>query len=63
MDEIGESHRHVREMREKALALKADAEQTDDAEKRRQLQREAGTLEFNCEQESMMAAGDIYPVE
>jgi Family of unknown function (DUF6381) len=63
MNERSESHRHVQQMREEALELKADAERTADADVRKRIQREIRKLEFNCEQESMMAAGDIYPAE
>ncbi|SEG82144.1 hypothetical protein SAMN05216223_11392 [Actinacidiphila yanglinensis] len=62
MNENGPSNeRHVRELREKASALEADAERSQDPEERRKLQREVRQLEFDSEQESMMAAGDIYP--
>ena len=55
--------RHVRELREEAFALEADAERSSDPEERRRLQGEVRRLEFDSEQESMMAAGDIYPTE
>lgn len=62
MNENGPSNeRHVRELRKKASALEADAERSQDPEERRKLQREVRQLEFDSEQESMMAAGDIYP--
>jgi hypothetical protein len=57
------SHRHIRQMREKALRLKADAERSSDPEECERLQREVRQLEFDSEQESMMAAGDIYPAQ
>jgi hypothetical protein len=63
MNETSESRRHIHEMREKALELTADAQRTGDADVRERIQQEVRKLEFNCEQESMMAAGDIYPVE
>jgi hypothetical protein len=62
MNENGPSNeRHVREMREQAFALEADAERSGDPEQRKRLQQEVRQLEFDSEQESMMAAGDIYP--
>jgi hypothetical protein len=63
MNETGESHRHILQMREKARALEADAERSGDPDERRRLQQEVRQLELDCEQESMMAAGDIYPTE
>ncbi|MFD3488663.1 DUF6381 family protein [Streptomyces sp. NPDC058665] len=63
MNERGESRRHVRQMREAAVAAKAEARRTSDPEERGRLERKARQLEFDCEQESMMAAGDIYPAE
>jgi hypothetical protein len=62
MNENGPSNeRHVRQLREEAFALEADAERSGDPEEREQLQQEVRRLEFDSEQESMMAAGDIYP--
>jgi hypothetical protein len=63
MNETDESHSHIRRMREQAVELEADAERTSDPEERERLQRQVRKLEFDCEQESMMAAGDIYPTE
>ncbi|MEE4542477.1 DUF6381 family protein [Streptomyces sp. V4-01] len=57
----GEALRHVRKMRARAQSLEADAERSADPDERRRLQGEVERLEFDCEQESMMAAGDIYP--
>jgi hypothetical protein len=59
----GEAHRRVRELRERTRRLAADAERAADPDERRRLRQEAGRLESECEQESMMAAGDIYPAE
>jgi predicted phage gp36 major capsid-like protein len=58
-----ETRRRITEMREKARALEADAERAADPEERRRLQREVRRLEFDSEQASMMAAGDIYPTQ
>lgn len=63
MDERGESQQHVGQMREAAVAAQAEAERTSDPEERGRLERKARQLEFDSEQESMMAAGDIYPAE
>jgi hypothetical protein len=63
MTETDESHRHIQQMREKARQLEVDAERRSDPDERRRLQREVRQLEFDSEQESMMAAGDIYPTE
>ncbi|WP_329139307.1 DUF6381 family protein [Streptomyces sp. NBC_01476] len=63
MSETDESHRRIQRMREKAMQVEADAERAGDPEERRRLQQEVRRLEFDCEQESMMAAGDIYPTE
>jgi hypothetical protein len=58
-----DTHRHLQQMREQAVELEADAERSHDPEERRRLQERVRKLEFDCEQESMMAAGDIYPTE
>jgi len=63
MSETDETHRHIQQMRAKALKLEADAERTSDPDERERLRREVRRLESDCEQESMMAAGDIYPTE
>jgi hypothetical protein len=63
MDETGEVHREIQQMRARARELTADAERTSNAEERERLRQEARKLEFTSEQESMMAAGDIYPAE
>jgi len=52
---------HVQEMRDQAHRLADDAERAADATERDRLQREAMRLESDSDQESMMAAGDIYP--
>jgi transposase-like protein len=57
------SHRHVRQLREQAHRLEADAERTGDPDERSRLRKKAQQLESDSEQESMMAAGDIYPAE
>lgn len=59
----GQAHRRVARMREEARRLEAAAERAADPQERRRLEQEAGRLESDCEQESMMAAGDIYPTE
>lgn len=58
-----EEARRIRRMRAKAVQLEADAERTGDPEERERLHQRARKMEFDCEQESMMAAGDIYPTE
>ncbi|MCL2733745.1 MAG: DUF6381 family protein [Actinomycetia bacterium] len=63
MNATGDTHRHLQQMREQAVELEADAERSKDPEERRRLQERVRQLEFDCEQESMMAAGDIYPTE
>jgi hypothetical protein len=63
MNETGESQRNVQRMREEAVATQTEAERTGDPEERGRLEKKARRLEFDSEQESMMAAGDIYPVE
>lgn len=63
MNERGESRRRVGQMRAAAVAAQAEAERTDDPEERGRLERKARQLEFDSEQESMMAAGDIYPAK
>jgi hypothetical protein len=63
MNETGESQRHVQQMREEAVATQTKAERTGDPEERGRLEQKARQLEFDSEQESMMAAGDIYPAE
>jgi Family of unknown function (DUF6381) len=62
-DEAGATHRHILRLREKARDLAADAGRSGDPDERGRLQREARQLESDSEQESMMAAGDIYPTE
>jgi hypothetical protein len=57
------SHRHVEELREQARRLAADAERAGDAAERGRLQERARQLESDSDQESMMAAGDIYPAQ
>lgn len=59
--ETDAARHHVRQLREKAGRLRADAERTGDPEERERLRREVRQLESDSEQESMMAAGDIYP--
>lgn len=63
MDETGQAHIHIQRMRERVRAAEAEAERTDDPEERERLRREIRRIRFDCEQESMMAAGDIYPTE
>ncbi|WP_333771157.1 DUF6381 family protein [Streptomyces sp. IBSBF 2435] len=57
------SHRHVQQLRDEAHRLATDADRADDADERTRLQREARQLESDSDQESMMAAGDIYPAQ
>ncbi|MBY8881457.1 DUF6381 family protein [Actinacidiphila acidipaludis] len=63
MNATGDAHRHLQEMRDKARELEAEAERSQDPEERRRLQERVRQLELDSEQESMMAAGDIYPTE
>nr|WP_329038429.1 DUF6381 family protein [Streptomyces sp. NBC_01725] len=63
MNETGASRRRLQQMREEAAATQARAERTGDPDERGRLERKARQLEFDSEQESMMAAGDIYPPE
>ena len=63
MNANDETHRHLQRMREQAVELEADSERSKDPEERRRLQERVKQLELDCEQESMMAAGDIYPCE
>ncbi|MEU0955383.1 DUF6381 family protein [Streptomyces niveus] len=63
MNETGALRRHLQQMREEAAATQAEAERTGDPEERGRLERKAQQLKFDSEQESMMAAGDIYPAE
>ncbi|MYS24896.1 small hydrophilic protein [Streptomyces sp. SID4948] len=50
-------------MREQARKAGQDAERTGDPAERERLRQQARQLESDSEQESMMAAGDIYPTE
>lgn len=59
----GEENGRIRRMREQAQDLSERAERAGDPEESGRLREEAGKLEFDCEQESMMAAGDIYPTQ
>ena len=66
MDETygtNESHRHIQQMREMAREFEVAAKRDSDPAERGRLHRELRQLEFDTEQESMMAAGDIYPTE
>ncbi|CAG6390985.1 DUF6381 family protein [Streptomyces cocklensis] len=58
-----ETHRHIRQLRAQADKLAADAEHAANAAERTRLQRRAQQLESDSDQESMMAAGDIYPAQ
>jgi len=57
------THERLERMRARARELEADAERAGNPEDRRRLQSEVRKLELDSEQESMMAAGDIYPCE
>ncbi|WP_327294003.1 MULTISPECIES: DUF6381 family protein [unclassified Streptomyces] len=63
MSGAGESGRRIQQMRAKAQDLKQAAERTTDPEERRRLKDKASRLDRQSEQESGMAAGDIYPSE
>ncbi|MCX4722395.1 DUF6381 family protein [Streptomyces sp. NPDC090052] len=63
MSGVGESGKRIQQMRAKAQDLKQAAERTTDPEERRRLKDKASRLDRQSEQESGMAAGDIYPSE
>lgn len=63
MNETDASHQHIKELRDQARRARADAGRTTDPAERERLQQRVKRLEFDSDQESMMAAGDIYPVE
>lgn len=54
---------HVKQLRDQAHRLEADAERAGEGAEREKLQKEARQLESDSDQESMMAAGDIYPAQ
>lgn len=61
MTRIDESRRHIRQLRARADKLVADAERAANAAERARLLQKARQLVSDSDQESMMAAGDIYP--
>ncbi|WP_327292689.1 DUF6381 family protein [Streptomyces sp. NBC_01198] len=63
MTPMDQSQRHVRQLRAQADKLAADAERAANASERSRLQERAEQLESDSDQESMMAAGDIYPAQ
>ncbi|MFI0723128.1 DUF6381 family protein [Streptomyces sp. NPDC021224] len=63
MTEQEASHRHVEQLREQAQQLEDDAAHAADAAERSSLEKRARQLESDSDQESMMAAGDIYPAQ
>lgn len=63
MTEQEASHRHVEQLREQARRLAADARRAGDTAERGRLEEQARQLESDSDQESMMAAGDIYPAQ
>jgi hypothetical protein len=63
MSDSGESGSHVRQLRQEAEGLKQEAERATDPGERQRLQDKARKLIAQSEQESAMAAGDIYPQE
>lgn len=63
MSGSGESGSHVRQLRQEADALNKEAERATAPEERQRLQDKARKLLALSEQESAMAAGDIYPQE
>ena len=60
---MSDSGSHVRQLRQEAEGLKQEAERATDPQERQQLQDKARRLLAQSEQESAMAAGDIYPQE
>jgi hypothetical protein len=63
MSDSGESGSHVRQLRQEAAGLKQEAERATDPGERQRLQDKARKRIAQSEQESAMAAGDIYPQE
>lgn len=63
MTSMQASHRHVQALRDQAHKLAVDAASAGDTAERSRLQKEARQLESDSDQESMMAAGDIYPAQ
>jgi hypothetical protein len=59
----GPSHAHIEALREEARDLRSAAERSSDPDERERLKQRARQLDSDSEQESMMAAGDIYPTE
>ncbi|MDX3378544.1 DUF6381 family protein [Streptomyces cyaneofuscatus] len=51
----------ARQMREKAQQLAEAAERATDPEERQRLEKKSRTIRDRSEQQSSMAAGDIYP--
>ncbi|WOP07265.1 DUF6381 family protein [Streptomyces cyaneofuscatus] len=51
----------ARQMREKAQQLAEAAERATDPEERQRLAKKSRTIRDRSEQQSAMAAGDIYP--
>ncbi|MFE9016028.1 DUF6381 family protein [Streptomyces cyaneofuscatus] len=51
----------ARQMREKAQQLAEAAERATDPEERQRLEKKSRTIQDRSEQQSAMAAGDIYP--
>jgi hypothetical protein len=62
-EQVDAMRQRLERMRARARELEADAERAGNADERRRLQGEVRQLELDSEQESMMAAGDIYPCE
>lgn len=58
-----DAHEDIQRMRDEARRLAADARRTGDPDERGRLRERIRRLEFDIAQESMMAAGDIYPTE
>lgn len=51
----------ARQMREKAQQLAEAAERASDPEERQRLEKKSRTIRDRSEQQSAMAAGDVYP--
>ncbi|MFI0595633.1 DUF6381 family protein [Streptomyces griseus] len=51
----------ARQMREKAQQLAEAAERASDPHERERLEKKSRTIQDRSEQQSAMAAGDIYP--
>lgn len=63
MSESRDFHERLRQMRDKADELERQARDAGDPDERKRLHDKAERIKGQCDQESMMRAGDIYPTE